>query len=123
MAHRADPPGQGGVHVIPEHSPSRRAQVGGQTVEQVFAAARDAEASAEEYLVDDGWKVVDVEPETVEVNGNGSHDPIGIGPTVELVLGNGHVPTDRIGNGHAAVLVNGNGHSDEIPEPQRTLFS
>ena len=28
-----------------------------ETVEAVFAQARDAEASAEEYLVDDGWKV------------------------------------------------------------------
>ena len=32
---------------------------------------------------------------------------IDIGPTVELVLG----------NGHAAVPVNRNGHSDETPEP------
>ena len=45
-----------------------------ETVEQVFAKARDAEASAEEYLVDDGWKVVEVEPETVAVNGNGRRD-------------------------------------------------
>ena len=29
----------------------------GETVEEVFAQARDAEASAEELLVDDGWKV------------------------------------------------------------------
>ena len=34
-----------------------------ETVEAVFAQARDAEASAEEYLVDDDWKVVEVEPE------------------------------------------------------------
>ena len=27
--------------------------------------------AAEEYLVDDGWKVVEVEPEAVAVNGNG----------------------------------------------------
>ena len=52
-----------------------------ETVEAVFAQARDAEASAEEYLVDDDWKLVEVEPETVEslprtgygVNGNGHH--------------------------------------------------
>ena len=83
-----------------------------ETVEAVFAQARDAEASAEEFLVDDGWKVVEVEPEAVEVNGNGNghHDADGIGPTVELV------PV--------------NGHSDEAPEPpawpadrQQTLFS
>ena len=41
--------------------------------------ARNAESEAEELLVDDGWKAVEVEPETVEVNGNGDHDAIGIG--------------------------------------------
>ena len=46
-----------------------------ETVEAVFAQARDAEATAEELLVDDGWKVVEVEPETVGVNGNGHHTP------------------------------------------------
>ena len=45
-----------------------------ETVEEVFAQARDAEATAEEYLVDDGWKPVEVEPEAVEVNGNGHSD-------------------------------------------------
>ena len=83
-----------------------------ETVEAVFAQARDAEATAEEFLVDDGWKLVEVEPEVVEVNGNGRHAN-GTGPTVELVLG----------NGHAAVPVNGNGHSDEAPEAQQSLFS
>ena len=80
-----------------------------ETMEEVFAQARNAEATAEEYLVDDGWKVVEslrraghgVEPEAAPVNGNGHHAG-GIGPTVEL---------------------NGNGHSDETPEPQQTLFS
>ena len=60
-----------------------------ETVEAVFAQARDAEAASEEYLVDDGWKTVEIEPEAVEVNGNGHHAG-GIGPTVELVLDNGH---------------------------------
>ena len=45
------------------------------------------------------------------VNGNGYHE--GIGPTVDLVLGNGSLPM----NG------NGNGHDDEAPEPQQSLFS
>ena len=90
-----------------------------ETMEEVFAQARDAEASAEEYLVDDGWKPVEVEPEAAPVNGNGHHAD-GIGPTVGLVLGTGHHAN---GNGHAAVEVNGNGHSDEAPEPQQTLFS
>ena len=93
-----------------------------ETVEDVLAQARDAEAASEEFLVDDGWKVVEVEPEAVEVNGNGTngHHADGIGPTVELLLANGHHAN---GNGHAPAPVNGNGHSDEAPEPQRTLFS
>ncbi len=92
-----------------------------ETVEEVFAQARNAEATAEELLVDDGWKVVEVEPETVAVNGNGHHvngnghdDLFGIGPTVELVPANGHAPA----NG-----ANRNGHHDEAEEPQETLFS
>ena len=46
-----------------------------ETVEEVFAQARDAEATAEEYLVDDDWKVVEVEPEAVAVKGNGALCP------------------------------------------------
>ena len=80
----------------------------------------DAEAVAEEYLVDDGWKAVEVEPEAVEVNGNGHHAANGIEPSVELVLGNGHVPAN--GNGRHA-NGNGNGRHDEAPEPQQSLFS
>ena len=99
-----------------------------ETVEEVFAQARDAETTAEELLVDDGWKLVEVEPETVAVNGNGNgnghHDADGIGPTVELVPVNG-----RHANGNAPAPVNGNGvngngyHDDETPEPQQSLFS
>ena len=98
-----------------------------ETMEEVFAQARNAESEAEELLVDDGWKVVEVEPEVVAVNGNGvngngHNDIIGIGPTVELVPANGHHAN---GNGHTpAPLVNGNGyHDDEAPEPQQSLFS
>ena len=47
--------------------------------------------------MDDGWKLVELELETVSVNSNGHHangngqdDLFGIGPTVELVLVNGH---------------------------------
>ena len=88
-----------------------------ESVEAVFAQARNAESTAEELLVDDGWKLVEVEPETVAFNGNGTnghHDAID--PTVELVPVNGHAPT---GNGHAP---NGAGHY-EAPEPQQSLFS
>ena len=73
-----------------------------ESVEAAFAQARDVESAAEELLVDDGWKTVEVEPEAVNgTNGNGHHDAIG--PTVELVPGNGH--------------------HEEAGEPQRTLFS
>ena len=91
-----------------------------ETMEEVFAQARNAESEAEELLVDDGWKVVEIEPETISVNGNGHHangngnghhDPFDIGPTVELVPANGHANGD------------GNGHHDETPEPQQSLFS
>ena len=34
-----------------------------ETVEEVLAAARDAEAVAEEFLVDGGWEPVEVGPE------------------------------------------------------------
>ncbi len=91
-----------------------------ETVEEVFSQAWSAEATAEELLVDDGWKIVEVVPETIGVNGNGNghhanghDDPFGIGPTVELVPANG-----QHANG------NGNGrHDDESPEAQQSLFS
>ena len=98
-----------------------------ETVEAVFAQARDAETTAEELLVDDGWKVVEIEPEAVAVNGNGNghnghHDAEVLGPTVELVPANGRHAN---GNGHAPAPVNGNGsngHHDEATE-QQSLFS
>ena len=78
----------------------------------MFAHARDAESAAEELLVDDGWKLVEVEPEAIVANGNGNgnghHDATG--PTVELIPANGRHD-------------NGNGHHDDAPEPQQTLFS
>ena len=98
-----------------------------ETMEEVFAQARDAESEAEELLVDDGWKVVEIEPETIAVNGNGNgnghHDDL-FGPTVELVPATGHANGN--GNGHAPAPANGNGangHDDEDPEAQQTLFS
>ena len=82
-----------------------------ESVEAVFAQARDAEGTAEELLVDEGWKLVENEP---GANGNSNgHHADGIGPTVELGLDNGHT-----------VSGNGNGHHDEAPEPQQqSLFS
>ena len=84
-----------------------------ETIETVFAQARDAENEAEELLVDDDWQLVEVEPEAIEgnSNGNGHHDAGDLRPTVELVLDNGHAP------------VNGNGHVDGSREPRQTTFS
>ncbi len=38
-------------------------------IEEVFGKAGDAERAAEELLVDDGWKPVEIEPQAVGVNG------------------------------------------------------
>ena len=102
-----------------------------ETVETVFAQARDAEATAKELLVDDGWKPVEPELEAIPVSGNG-HSANGngfdiIGPTVEMAPVDPHVPTNGNGNRHTptAVPANGNGyhHDDEATEPQQSLFS
>ena len=92
-----------------------------ETVEAVFAQARDAEAVGEELLVDEGWKAVEVEPDAIEVNGNG-HAANGVEPSVELVMGNGSHANGH-GAGRAAVPVNGNGHHEEAAEGQQSLFS
>ena len=96
-----------------------------ETMEEVFAQARDAEASAEEFLVDEGWKAVEVEPTVVETHRNGNgHAANGVEPSVELVMGNGrHVSANGNGAGRAAVPVNGNGRHEEAAEGQKTLFS
>ena len=108
------------------------AQADAETLEEVFAQARDAEAAAEEFLVDDGWQAVAVEPEAVSLNGNGNghhtnghHEAKDIGLTVELVVngdgehanGDGHHSVPSTGNGS-------NGHHDAEPaEGQQSLFS
>ena len=94
-----------------------------ETVEDVFAQARDAEAVGEELLVDEGWKAVEVEPTVVEMHRNGNgHAANGVEPTVELVLGNGRHANGN-GAGRAAAPVNGNGHHEEADEGQQSLFS
>ena len=40
--------------------------------------------SGEGYLADEGWKLKEVEPEAVAVNGSSRHAE-GIGPTVDFV--------------------------------------
>ena len=116
------------------------AQGDAETLEEVFAQAWDAEAVAEEYLVDDGWQAAAVEPEAVTVNGsgngNGDHDAENIGLTVELVVngsgqhsnGNGHHSLPSNGNernGHVPAPANGNGNGrhEEPAEGQQSMFS
>ncbi len=59
-----------------------------ETVEAAFAQARDAEDVAEELLVDEGWRTLEVEPEIVEAdngtNGTGVALDIGGQPTTTL---------------------------------------
>ena len=97
-----------------------------ESVEAVFAQARDAEANGEEFLVDDGWEAVEIEPESITGNGNGNghghHDAEGIGLTVELVVnGDGHTLVPANGNGHHSLARTGYG--DEPAEGQQSLFS
>ena len=71
-------------------------------MEAVFAQRRDAEATAEELLVDDGWKEVESLPRT-GYGANGHHEATG--PTVELIP------------------ANGDEHQYEETEPQQSLLS
>ncbi len=69
----------------------------GESVEDAFAQARNAEAVSEELLVDEEWHAVEVEPETVEVHRNGT------GIVVETAAANGH--------------------ADVVEETQQSMFS
>ena len=99
-----------------------REQDEAETVEAVFAKARVAEAVAEEYLVDDGWKAP--EPEVVEIHTNGArgngHHADGLRSSVALLVGNSHAAN---GHGHTVAPVNGNSRHEEADEPQQSLFS
>ena len=69
-----------------------------ETVEQVFRGGKGTpRPTPRKLLVDDAWKAVEGQWQRVtRSNGNGHHDNSnghhvdGIGPTVELVQGNGH---------------------------------
>ena len=79
------------------------------SVESVFAQARQVAAEAEALLVDPEWRVP--EPVVVEVHANGADGnghAEGVGPSVVTVPRDGRVA---------------NGHHDEAAEPQRSLFS
>ena len=83
------------------------------TVEEAFAAARNAESAAEEYLVDEGWKAVEVGPETIAINRNGTNGN-GLYTNGNMANGNGHTPVPVYDEGR---------HEDDDDEPQRSLFS
>ena len=124
-----------------------------ETVESVFAqawvAARDAEASAEEYLVDDDWKAVEIRPaggpigtQVQRLNGrsqrHGRPTETRGRPDDGIVSGEGRRSSSSCpGNGHArntgrtaiepeAIAVNGNGANgngrldDEAEERSRS---
>ena len=57
-----------------------------ESVEEAFAQAREAEASGEDMLVDEGWHAVEVEPEPVAVEAHRN----GTRPSVETQASNGH---------------------------------
>ena len=71
-------------------------QDGAETIEEVFAMARNAESEAEELLVDAGWKSDEIEPDPLMAGVNG-HDV----------------------NGRTSA--NGNGRHDETDEPQKVF--
>ena len=63
VAHRADLPGQGGVHVLHEHPTGRSPLAGGE-------GGAELPRRRGELPEDDGWKIVEVEPEAIGVNFN-----------------------------------------------------
>ena len=70
----------------------------GESVEDAFAQARDAEVVSEELLVDEEWHAVEVELEVLEVHRNGAAVTVEVGAA--------------------------NGHNGEVVEPeQQSLFS
>ena len=66
-----------------------------ETIEAISAQARDAESTAEEYLVDYGWMLVDVEAAAARVNGNRHPTPSASGRRSSLSLATGIMTTGR----------------------------
>ena len=122
-----------------------------ETMVEAFAAARDAEATAEELLVDDGWKAVESLPRGWTRGGRPSRStacpvldtgatgrtaiiPTALGRRSSWRRSTGTRPPTAMATGTASrpYLVSGaNGHhslprtgyGDEEPEPQQSLFS
>ena len=58
----------------------------------MFAQARDAEAVGEELLVDEGWRTLEVEPESVVLHRNGTD---GTGAALDVGATNGHAEVEE----------------------------
>ena len=82
--------GDGLLRSLAPRWPAARRTSKPKRLKRFFTSAGNAEAAAEEFLVGDGWKPGEVEPETVGVNGNGYPETMGIGPIVEPVPVSGH---------------------------------
>ena len=66
-----------------------------ETVEAVFAQARDAEAAAEELLVDEGWRTLEVEPEIVEASASADNGTNGTGVALDIGAPNNHAEVEE----------------------------
>ena len=81
------------------------------SVESVFAQAKHVAAEAEQLLVDDGWRAVELEPLSVELRTNGANGHSANGSRRSAGL----VPCGHHGAGVGGL--------DEASEPRQTLFS
>ena len=93
-----------------------------ETVEAVFAAARDAETDAEEYLVDDGWQVVESAPVVFDAGCSGVASeelvPVSCGPNDQA-----QQTLFSWAEFMAEAPAVRRGHSRKRPEPSFSLFS
>ena len=70
-------------------------EAGEETVEAVFAQARDAEAVGEELLVDEGWRTLEVEPEIVEASASADNGTNGTGVALDIGATNDHAEVEE----------------------------
>ena len=95
-----DKPGDDLILALARQIVSGEEDTDSESLEDVFAQARDVEAASDEFLVDEGWKLVEslsrtgcgVEPELeplVEVHSNGVSGNVYVEESV-VGVGNGH---------------------------------
>ena len=70
-------------------------EVGEETVEAVFAQARDAEAVGEELLVDEAWRSLEVEPEIVEASASADNGTNGTVVSIDVRATDGHAEVEE----------------------------